>query len=207
MAISLVNATAMIRSLIGEATAKFWTADEITLYIQMACVKVAAKFQPWLFSRYKNLAYIVLVAGTKDYDIVSDGYKLSHIQVTTTGKKLRYINEDEMYKYAEYTGDPVVWTWAGDKIRLIPTPTFSSATYLTAWYIKNLDEITDFPDSIRALIVVEAAILAKTKNEDVSSDILALQKEYEQAVLVDIQMSNSGDIVVFNDFTEEDSLA
>ena len=208
MAITIVNATAIIRSLIGEATAKFWSTDEITLYLQMAMAKVSAQYHPWLFSRYKNVADLGVVAGTQDYDIVPDGYKLSHIQVKTNGRKLRYINEDEYYKYAGWSpGMPVAWTWVGSKIRLLPTPTSTDANYLLAWYIKNLDDIADFPDSLRALICVEAAILARTKNEDVSQDILNLRKEYEQAVLVDLQNPNEGSIDQFADFSEEDSLA
>jgi hypothetical protein len=208
MAITLANATALIRSLIGEATAKYWTTDEITLYLQMAMTKASTQYGPWLFSRNKNVVDFPVVAGTADYDMVTDGYKLSHIQIKTTGRKLRYINEDEYYKYAEWSGGtPVVWTWVGGKVRLIPTPTATDTDYYLAWYIKNLDEITDFPASLRALIIVDAAILARTKNEDVSSDILMLRKEYEQAVLVDLQMTNEADLNQFGDFSEEDSMA
>lgn len=208
MAITLVNATALIRSLIGEATAKYWTTDEVTLYLQAAMVKVAAQYHPWLFNRYKNVSDLGVVSGTKDYDIVTDGYKLSHIQVKENGKKLRYINEDEYYKYAQWTGTyPLVWTWVGDHIRLIPTPGFTDTDYLLVWFIKNLDEITDFPDSLRALICVEAAILARTKNEDVTNDLLVLRKEYEAAAIVDLQMTNADDVTQFGDFSEEDSMA
>lgn len=207
MAITLTNATALLRSLIGEATAKFWSDTEVTLYLQMAMAKACAQYNPWLFSRNKNVVDFGVIAGTSDYDMVTDGYKLSHIQVKSTGRKLRYINEDEYYKYAEWTtGAPAVWTWVGGKVRIIPTPSATDTDYLLAWYIKNLDEITDFPDSLRALIVVEAAILARTKNEDVSSDILMLRKEYEQAVLVDLQMTNEADLTQFGDFSEEDSM-
>jgi hypothetical protein len=208
MSITLVNATSLLRSLIGEATAKFWTDAEVTLYLQMAMAKACAQYNPWLFSRNKNVVDFGVIAGTSDYDMVTDGYKLSHIQIKTSGRKLRYINEDEYYKYAEWTaGNPVVWTWVGNKVRVIPTPSATDTDYLLAWYIKNLDEITDFPDSLRALIVVEAAILARTKNEDVTSDILMLKKDYEQAVLVDLQMTNESDLTQFADFSEEDSMA
>lgn len=208
MAITLANATSLLRSLIGEETAKFWKDAEVTLYLQMAMAKACAQYNPWLFSRNKNVVDFGVISGTSDYDMVTDGYKLSHIQIKSSGRKLRYINEDEYYKYAEWTsGWPVVWTWVGNKVRIIPTPSATDTDYLLAWYIKNLDEITDFPDSLRALIVVEAAILARTKNEDVSSDILMLRKEYEQAVLVDLQMTNESDLTQFGDFSEEDSMA
>jgi hypothetical protein len=207
MAITLLNITDLIRSLIGEKTAKYWEAAEITLYLQLAMVKVQAQYGPWLFSRYKNVANFGTIANQADYDMVTDGYKLSNIQVKETGRKIRYIDENEYYKYAQSTtGTPTVWTWVGGKVRLMPTPSATDSDYMLAWYVKNLDEVTDFPDSCRALIAVEAAILARTKNEDVSSDILMLRKEYELAVQVDLQMANDSDINVMHDFTEEEGM-
>ncbi|MCK7532356.1 MAG: hypothetical protein MZV63_15650 [Marinilabiliales bacterium] len=190
MAISSANASAFVRSLVGEATAKFWTADEITLYLQFGMTKVLGEMHPFLWDRYKDYAYIVTTAGTSEYDAPSDAYKVSHIQITETGRKIRYISEDEWYKYA-YVDSGVDVT---------------DTDYFMVWYMKNLDEIADFPDSCRALIAVEAAIIARTKNEDVTSDLMVMRNEFKKAALTDLAMTNMHQIEAFGDYREEDTI-
>lgn len=190
MAITSVNATAFIRSLIGEASAKYWTDAELTLYLQFSMAKVLGEFYPFLWERYKNYSTINIVAGTSEYDPPTDSYKVSQIQVSETGKKVRYIAEDEWYKYA--------YVDAGF--------TSSATAYFTVWYMKNLDAIDDFPDACRALIAVEAAIMARTKNEDVSQDLLVMQKQFRDAALTELTMTNMHDINEFADYSEQDAM-
>lgn len=188
MAITSANAVSFVRNLIGERTAKYWTADDITLALQFAMAKVQGELYPWLWDRYKDYAYLPVVSGTSVIDPPSDAFKISSIQITETGKKIRYIPEEEWYKYA-YNDSGI---------------DFTDTDYFMAWYMKNLDEITDFPDSCRALIAVEAALIARAKNEDVTPDILNMQKEYKKAALTDLAMTNMSQIEAFSDFQEED---
>jgi hypothetical protein len=190
MAITSANAIAFVRSLLGESSAKYWTDPEITLYLQFAMAKVQGELYPFLWERYKDNAYIVTVSGTSVYDAPSDAFKVSHIQITETGQKIRYIAEDEWYKF-KYADGGI---------------TFSDSDYFTVWYMKNLDEITDFPDSCRALVAVEAAILGRTKNEDVTSDLMALRAEFKKAALTDVTMTNMHDVLALADYMEEDSM-
>jgi len=207
MAITDANVTSMIRSLVGEATAKYWTEAEVTLYKQFGMTKVLGQYAPWLFNKFKSVAELGIVSGTSLYDYPEEVYKISYIQVKATGRKLRYIDEEEYYKYAQLTGtDPIVWTHIGGQIKLIPTPSSTDDDYLYVWYLPNLDTVAEFPDPCRALIAIEGAILARTKNEDMSNDMLILRKEYTEAVLVELQTTNIGDINVFPDFTEDESL-
>jgi len=208
MAISAANVTSMVRSLIAETTAKYWTDAEITLYVQLAMAKVLGQLYPWLWEKNKTPSDFAITAATPTYAMPSDIYKLSYLQIKENGKKLKYISEEEYYKYASWpTGEPVAWTYDGGLIRLIPTPAATDSDYLLAWGMKNLDEVTDFPDSVRALIAIEAAILARAKDEAVTAELFETRKMFEQAAIMDLTMTTVGQIVEMADHTEEASLA
>jgi len=207
MSITTANSLSIIRSLVGETTAKYWTDVELGLYQQMAMAKVLSQYGPWLFNKYKNIANLSTVAGTADYDYPTDCYKISYIQDAITGSKLRYVDDDEYWKYKGYPTSTVAWTHVGGKIRFIPTPSGTVTNAYIVWYLKNLDEVTDFPDILRALITVEAAILARTKDENVTADLINMKNEYNLSAMVELQTTNMHDVVEMGDFSEEDSLA
>lgn len=190
MSISNANAVSFVRSLIGESSAKFWTNDEITLYLQFAMAKVQGELFPLLWERNKDYAYIDTVAGTDDYDAPADSFKVSHIQITETGKKVRYISEDEWAKY-KYNNAGITGT---------------DNDFFTVWFMKNLDEITDFPDSVRVYIAIEAAIMARAKNEDVTSDLINMHRDAKMAALTEVTMYNMHQIDAFSEFSEEEEL-
>jgi len=190
MAITSANAVSFVRSLIGESSAKYWTDAEINLYLQFAMSKVQGEFFPFLWERNKDQEFISTVAGTNDYDAPADTYKISHIQVAETGKKIRYISEDEWAKYKYNSGG--ITTTATD--------------FFAVWYMKNLDEITDFPDAVRAYIAVEAAIMARAKNEDVTSDLINMQRDFRMAALTEATTYNMHQLDMFSEFSEEESL-
>lgn len=206
MAITTANSLAIIRSLIGETTAKFWNDTEIGLYQKMGLAKVQAQYGPWLFDKFKTWYAQGTVAGTADIDYPSGCYKISQIQEYATGRKLRYINEDEIYKYLDNDSVNAVWTHKGGKIHLLPTPSATASNVYLIWYMAAITDIGTLPDALAALVTVEAAILARTKNEDVSNDLMTLRQEYTQAVLVELATTNMHDINEMGDFTEEDSL-
>jgi len=190
MSISNANAVAFVRSIAGEATAKYWTDAEITLYLQMSMAKVLGEMLPWLWERNKDYANLATTSGTSEYSAPADSYRVSHIQIKETGKKIRYIAEDEWYKYA-YVDEGV---------------TFTDTDYFIVWFMKNLDEIADFPDPCRYLIAVDAAIMARAKNEDVTPDLIRMRQEAKMSAITDLTVSNMHDIVAFGDYREEDTI-
>ena len=174
---SEANTTSLTRSLIGEATANFWTDAEVTLYINSAMATIGAKFFYILYPRYKTFADGAIVSGTDTVDLPDNCQKIGKVEVKSTKKQLRFIEEDEVAEFTNWgDGEPVAWSFKGGKIWLLPTPDFSDTDYLRIWYMEYMDAVTDFPEELRPLIAVEAAILARTKDEDVTPDLLALQK-------------------------------
>ena len=190
MAITDANITSFIRSIVGEAVAKYWSADEVTLYKQFAMAKVQAELFYLLWETKKDYVFLPTTAGTSLLDPPSDCFKLSHIQVTSTGNKIKYVSEDEWYKYVY--GDTGI--------------TATDTDYFTAWYMKNLATVADFPESCRVLIAIEAAILARSKDEDVTTDLLVLKKEAKLAAVTDLTIANMHQVDAFGDYVEADAI-
>lgn len=213
MSFSTANSVSMVRSLIKEATAKFWTDAEITLYLSASMQTNWAKYSPWLYDQYKTWANFGVTTATADYVISTaigaNVFKIAYVTVKENGNKLRYIHADEMYKYKEWdTGYPTVWTYKAKlSISLFPTPNFTDADYLECFYMPIYTDITTFPDSLQMLVCVDAAILAKIKDEDPDEALMAMKKDYEYTAMMDLVMHSVGQIEEFPDFREEDTLA
>jgi hypothetical protein len=190
MSITSANVTSFVRSIIGEASARYWTDAEITLYVQFAMTKVQSELFYLLWETKKDYAYLPTVSGTSLIDPPADCNKISQIQITSTGDKIKYVSEDEWYKYTY--GDAGI--------------DFTDSDFFTAWYMKNLDEVTDFPESCKVLIGIEAAIMARAKNEDSSSDLFILQKDAKLAAMTDLTMANMNQIDAFGDYAESDAI-
>ena len=209
--ISDANITSYVRSLLNEATAKFWTDAEITNFIKFGMVMAQSRFHTWLFKKTKKLHQLSTIASTADYDLSStpgDIHKIQHISVASTGAHLRYINDDEYWKYAEVdNGDPRAWMWYNNQVRLIPTPSDAASNYLNVWYSPQLSSTTDFPESVRPWIAVNAVISALTKDKAVSPDLIALAKHCEENVLIDIIFDQMQEAEQFGDYAVEDRLA
>jgi hypothetical protein len=193
MAMTLENVTAFVRSLLGESTARYWTDAEVTLYIQMAKVKVQAQFFPYLWNQYKCGADFAITAATSLYNYPTDATKIVALEVKADGKILRKVEEDEFHRYADASsGDPTAWTLLGGQIRLFPVPSTTDTDYLWCWYWKPLTitattpAVTDFPDVCKSLIAIEAVILARGKDHAITADILELRNIYEQNVLIEL---------------------
>jgi hypothetical protein len=185
MSFSTVDATALVRSLIKEASAKFWTDAEITLYLKSSMQATWGKYSTALYNINKDWDTIDLESGEPDYDFPSGCYKISKIVVTETGNKLRYVYDDEIWKYADAS--------PGDE-----------TGYLTVYFLPNYTDITSFPDALQPLVCVEAAILAKSKDENVDQYLLDLRAWHEDIARHDLALLADAD--VWPDFKEEDSL-
>ena len=212
MSFSTANSVSMVRSLIKEATAKFWEDAEITLYLSGSMLSIWAKYAPWLYDTYKTWADFGTTASTSSYVIStaigSNVFKISKILVKENGAKLRYIHSDEIYKYRSWeAGYPVGWTYKGKtSVELIPTPSATDADYLECYYMPTYTDITSFPDSLQMLVCVDAAILAKIKDEDPDEALMSMKQSYEQIAMQDLTMSSMDQVEVFPDFCEEDTL-
>ena len=140
------DVTAFTRSLIGEATAKHWTDVEIALYIEMAMMIVNTKYWYLLAPTEAQVSATSLSAATEYVSIPDDCAKVLRVEVAETRKLLRKIEADELWKYSIYDDGA------------------AATSYLNIWFLQYYDATTDFPEALRPLIAVEAAIMAKTKD-------------------------------------------
>jgi hypothetical protein len=209
--ISDANVTSYVRSLLNEASAKFWTDAEITNFIKFGMVEAQARFHTWLYKKTKKLHQLSTVAAQADYDLSStpgDIHTIQHISVAETGAHLRYINDDEYWKYAQVAaGEPRAWMWYDNKVRLIPTPAAASTNYLNIWYSPQITTTITFPESVRPWIAVQAVISALTKDKAVTPDLIALAKHYEENVMIEIIFDQMQEAEQFGDYGVEDRIA
>ena len=187
MSMSVADATLFTRSLIKEPTAIFWSDAEITLYLTMAMQSLWSKYSNNLYEIKKSWLTISLLDGVADYNVDATCYKISKILVTSSGNKLSYVFDDELFKYAD----------------AVPA---AATNYLTYYFLPKFADITSFPDVLQPLVCVTAIIFAKSKDESVGQDLLDLRAWYEDSVKFEFASHNLAEPSVFPDFSEEESL-
>jgi len=181
------NITSFVRGLLDEATTEVWTDDQITLYIQMAMVNVVAKYWYLLAPTEATASAVSLVANTESVTIPTGAAKILRVEVAETRKMLRKIEPDELWKYSVFDD--------GD----------AKENYLNVWYLPYYYTTTDFPEAIRPLLAIEAAIYAKTQDESVDNGILALQRDFEATATTFLATDSMYEPTVFGDYDLEDS--
>jgi len=197
----------LLESSVNEYNAsKYWASGELTLYLKAAMSTLLSKYTPWLYHEYGSWEDLGMVAGTTEYDKPSSCYRIYQILRKEDGAKLRFIPRDELFKYRDYdAGDVIGWTFKNNQVHVIPEPSATDADFAEIHYMPILDSVTEFPDSMRPLIAIEAATLALLKDKYESAALFQLKKAYEQNVYVELCMFTPPS--VFPDFMEEDSLA
>jgi len=178
--------TSLARSLMAEATAKFWTDDEVTLYIKVAMTNIQNKYWYLLAPSEAKVWKESLSASTPFVSLPDDCAKVLRIEVGETRKLLRKIEPDELWKYSEYDDGA------------------AATHYLHVWYLEYYDATTDFPVALRPLIAVEAALLAVTKDKNISH-INALHDKFESNALDFLSTDSMYEPTVFGDFAQEEA--
>lgn len=119
--------------------------------------------------------------------IIVDCAKVLRVEVAETRDRLRKIESDELFKYSEYDDGG------------------TSASYLNIWYLRFYDAVTDFPVALRPLIAIEAVLYAKTKDSDIDTGILAMQRKFEDAALTFLSTDSPYEPTIFGDYELEQS--
>lgn len=207
MAWTSAEVSDLVESLVNEYNAaKYWATNEITLYVKAAMSTLLSKYMPWLYHNYGDWGDLGVTVDVSEYAIPATCYRINQILIKESGLKLRFIPRDNIYKYRNYdAGDTVGWTYKGNQISIIPTPSATNATYLELHFMPILDATTEFPDCMSPLIAAEAAVLALLKDKHESAALFKLKKGYEMAVYSELCMFTPP--YHFPDFSEEDSLA
>lgn len=179
--------TALTRSLIGEATADFWTDVEIALYIKVAMTNIQNKYWYLLAPTEAKVQATSLVASTEHVALPTDCAKVLKVEVASNRKRLRKIETDELFKYSIYDDGA------------------AATNYLNIWYLEYYDATTDFPVALRPLIAAEAAVLAKVKDENVTPGLAAIYEKFEDAALAFLSTDSPYEPTVFGDYEMEDT--
>ena len=185
--ISDSDVTSMVRSLIGESSAEYWTDAEVTLYIKVAMTNVQNKYWYLLAPTDTKVSNTDLSASTAYVSLPTDCAKVLRVEVASNRKLIRKIESDELYKYSEYDDGA------------------AASGYLNIWYLEYYDATTDFPVALRPLIAVEAVRLAKTKDRGIETDIESLQSRLESAALTFLASDTVYEPTIFGDYAQERS--
>lgn len=183
--ISSANITSMVRSLVGEATASYWTDDEITLYIQFGMMAVISKYWYLLAPTEAKVSAASLSANTAYVEKPDDCAKILRIEVATDRKLVRKIEPDELWKYSVYDDGA------------------AATSYLNIWYLEYYDAVTDFPEALRPLIAMEAILFAKSKDKVLDVDIVSLYKHYEDIAVGFLSTDSIYEPTIFGDYEQE----
>ena len=181
------NVISFIRSLIGEATVKHWTDDEITLYKQFGMMEVMNKYWYLLAPMLAEVTATSLVANTEYVSYDADMAKILRVEVAETGKSLRKIEPDELWKYSEYDDGA------------------AATNYLNVWWLSYSESVTEFPPALRPLIAMEAAMYAKLKDTGaVDGAMLRMYEKFEAAALTFLSTDSMYEPTVFGDYELEE---
>jgi len=178
--------TSLARSLIAEATAKFWTDDEVTLYIKVAMTNIQNRYWYLLAPTDAKVSATSLSASIAYVEQPTDCAKVLRVEVAETRKLLRKIEADEVWKYSEYDDGA------------------AATSYLNIWYLEYYDLTTDFPVALRPLIACEAALLAVTKDKN-TNHINALYSSFHESALTFLSTDSMYEPTTFGDYELEQS--
>jgi len=169
------------RSLLNEGTATFWTAADMAAYKQVALIIVSGNFWSLLFPLKKRNYDYDLVAGDNFLDLPIGWQKIVRVEEKATGRPLDYIPDREIptYENADGSQGPCGWMFNRGKIHPLPNPTSAMADHLRLWYLPRPETLADLPEDLHPLVAVEAAIAARTKDENVSPYLLGLRERME----------------------------
>lgn len=203
MALTDDNITAYIRSLVNESTASFWTDNDITLYKQIGMSVVQSSYFPYMKDRYKTYQLKGTTADSDTFDSVlsTDAWRITGVEIAETGARLRYITDNEYWKYAGWSpGEPNTWMFKAGVVKLIPTPSATVSELFRVWYLPIMDSVSEFPECLRPLIAIEAVISAKVRDENVNQDILWLHKRYSDAAMIALTLDQMQEPIIMGDY-------
>jgi hypothetical protein len=170
------------RSLINEPTAKFWTAEEEAVYKKVGITITFSRMWPLLAPTHKQRTAISVGAGDATVTIPPVGmFKPMKLEVAASGRKLRYINENQLHNYDNTVpGLPQAWLFYNGGIWLAPPPNFTSSTYYNLWYLPRPTTLASLPEELHPLVAVDAALFAKAKDEDAANDLLVMRERMDE---------------------------
>lgn len=188
-AVTLTTLRALVRERADMTGSSFVTdvATSLDRWINEGCQRLHEKLVDAMGDQYvESSSALTLVAGTSDYNLPSDFYKLYEVELTLSGT-VRTLMPFNRAERNALTSRIVTWQevpqyrLAGSKIRILPTPQAAASGTMryapTFTVMSNGSDSCNFPDGWEKYVIVSAAIQALLKEE---SDVRDLRQELAQ---------------------------
>lgn len=187
----------ILTDLIKDSNDPFWSDAELYRYLTMGQNKVMSKIVEMDQNFFEYTEYVSYVADQEQYDLPTDifmGKLICAEYVDSQGNKSKIskIKKSSRNDYAIRSGTynglnyaTPVYYLTGMKICFLPIPTSTEANKVLLTYVQELDDIdagTDsgLPSAFHNLVIYEAALIAKSKDDDDLSGIQLLKSEEER---------------------------
>lgn len=200
---------AYVRSLLGEITPKFWTPEEIAAYKTVGITTVFSSFWNLLYPIKKKPILINMVTGESllEYPESWDGFKIVRLENAGTGAKLKYIEDDEFFRWANLPpGTPQRWTFSDEKIMQLPTPNASEANYWRLWYLPEAITLANLPSCLHALVAIEAVLGARIKDDNVRREIVYMKDNFTHSATIALSVAQVQDFGGIRDFDSDEDV-
>jgi len=168
------------RSLLGESMsiAKWWTPAEFAAYKQAALINIMSEFWNLLLPITQDFELANRTSGSNTVDFPDDCFKLSRFEIASTGQKIKFIDDDELWKYVGID-DENHCIFKDGKIMLLYTPTATETGYFRIWFVPIINnDLSKLTEILHPLIGVDIAMCAKIKDDQLKAHLMAMRNHY-----------------------------
>jgi len=197
------------RSLLGESLAKYWTPAEFAAYKSAVLTNIMNEFWSLLLPIAQDYEEKDRTAATNTVDLPATCFKLSRFEVAATGQKVKFIEDDELWKYHQ-TEDENHCIFKGGKIMLLYTPGSTETKYYRIWFLPKLttfeadDPATDIPEPLHPLIGVDIAMMAKIKDDQLKAHLMSMRNLFASNAKLALCVPQAQDFGGIRDFSGDE---
>jgi len=142
----------------------------------------------------ENLEYTHTSTQADAVELLIKSQKIVRVEVASTGQKLSYIEDDELFIYEkESSTTPRVWIFEDGKIRQVPTPGGTKSEYYRVWYLPAANTLAELPEELHPLVAIEAVISAKMKDQRVVREMFVLKNHFVAVAMKALAISQVQD--------------
>jgi len=194
-----------VRSLINEPAAKFWTTEDIAAYKTVGITVAASSIFNLLAVTHKKFTLRDMTINDPYIASPTDFWKVIRVEFASSGQKLPYIQDDELWKFDRVaTGTPQVWMLTDGKITQVPTPNVTSTGYWRLFYLPRFTALASLPEELHPLIAIETVISARVKDENVTKDLLLKRDHYFKAAIASLSIAQLQDAEKIGNFDQSE---
>lgn len=132
-------------------------------------------------------------------------FKVSRFEVASTGQKVKFIDDDELWKYHD-TEDEYHCILKGGKIMLLYTPATTETGYFRIWYLPDLGTLAKLPKPLHPLLGVDIAMTAKIKDDQLKAHLMAMRNHYASVATKALSIPQVQDFGGIRDFDSDEEI-